>query len=170
MAALVRTVYADDALTLGHADSAMITVVRANLQANHYRQVHKLTQELVRRWEGRMSSVLVVRSRLRDLPRVDDEQRRMAREIMAMGGERTVGAVAAIEGGGFWGASVRGILTGICLLARPPFPWRIVDDSADAARWLAARSAAAAQGPGEAALLDAVGQMVAYDARASHAA
>src|SRR4051794_22743872 len=101
----LKLVYADDALSLGHVGPVMVTFIRANLRVEHYREVNRLTQELVKRHDGRIASLLAIRSRLMDLPKVDDEQRRIAREVMAMGGRKTIGAVAAIEGGGFWGAS-----------------------------------------------------------------
>lgn len=151
----LRLVYADDFVALASLDRVLLTVVRANLENRHYVQVHKAMQELVRRYDGRMASLMVVRSRLRDLPRVDDEQRRLAREVMAMGGARTIGAVAVLQGGGFWGAGVRSILTGICLLARPPFPWRIAESSEDAIAWLSER-ATAGELPSREALLAAL--------------
>ena len=56
----------------------------------------------------------------------------MVREL----GVKIDAVAVVIEGDGFWKAAVRGMFSGIALIAQPPMPWKIFSNVELAAQWL----------------------------------
>ncbi len=81
-----------------------------------------------------------------------DARSELAR-FMTSAANRLKSSAVAFEGAGFRAAAVRGVVTGLTMLARQPYPHKIFSTVPEAAQWLATSMPVTAQAPVEAAAL-----------------
>lgn len=99
--------------------------------------VERMRETMLRRMraiEGRIGILIVVAP---DAPMPDAAARQGIAKLFADLGDRLAGSALAYEGEGFRAAAVRGVVTGIALLVRRPFPHRIFESARSGAEWLA---------------------------------
>mgnify|MGYP000374441796 CR=1 FL=1 len=92
-------------------------------------------------------------------PPPDAEARDALAEVLGGGAGFVDSSALVCEGSGFRASMVRGIATGLTLIARPPFPHKVFPDVAAAAGWLEARTRRPGSVPHRA--LDIVSQVAA---------
>lgn len=62
-------------------------------------------------------------------------------KFLGEAGDKVLISGVAFEGDGFIGASIRGVVVGLTMLARQPYPHRVFKDVVDASRWIEAERA-----------------------------
>lgn len=117
-----------DPMVIGSTGPVLMMHVRGSPTTDDLRSALTLTRTLVARYHGQVASMMLV-TRSSSQTRIDlsNEQRAISREVLTLGGDRSIAAAAVLEGEGFWAASVRAMLNGIAMLARSPFPVKIFE-------------------------------------------
>lgn len=88
--------------------------------------------------EGRYPGKLVLLSTVAEgAPLPGPEARAALAEAMRAGGNRVQRSALHFEGNGFRAAAVRGVTTGLILVARQPYPHQVFKSLEEAAAWVA---------------------------------
>lgn len=66
----------------------------------------------------------------------DSTSREAVAALMRTHGKAIKSSALVFEGSGFRAAAIRGVVTGMAMLARPSFPHRVFPDTRSSARWL----------------------------------
>ena len=82
---------------------------------------------------GKVGILIVVAP---DAPMPDAAAREGIAKLFTDLGDELAGSALVYEGEGFRAAAVRGVVTGIALLVRRPFPHRIFESASSGAAWL----------------------------------
>lgn len=105
----------------GHADGEAVRALRAELE------------EIIAE-RGTVSVLHVVVESAPAQPSA--EARALAVEMLRDFGSAVRSIAVVVEGGGFWGATVRGMFLAIATALRPRFRWKIFSTTAPAITWL----------------------------------
>jgi hypothetical protein len=120
---------------LGRWRNLYYTLWQRRSDAKEMMAMYELQRGYLDRSGRRMAAITLIQRSA--IGAIDDEMRAAIQYAGAHVLNRTLVGATVIPGGGFGGAMVRSLLTGLNFIQRLPFPSKVTDSMADGCAWVA---------------------------------
>jgi hypothetical protein len=124
--------YLDEDIGIGTAKDVFVVVWRERTTLETVARACSEFQSYANSW-GRELAMMVVVEEHAKMP--DPGAREAIASFLATASDKLVIAALVYEGQGFVAASIRGVVIGLTLLARQPYPYRVFASVGEAAQW-----------------------------------
>ncbi|HEY5958445.1 MAG TPA: hypothetical protein VIV60_17900 [Polyangiaceae bacterium] len=129
----VEILHCDSDVAVGGASNLFIVVWRDRTTAEGVKAVGSAFETFCSRYTAETALFTIVE---RGAKAPDPEAREPLALLMRAGGKQVVISAVVYEQTGFLAAAFRGVVTGLCIVARQTFPHRMFKDVEDAVRWI----------------------------------
>jgi len=130
----VSLLYSDAKIAIGAYENVHLVCYRQSLDLDMLRRDRAAHDALAKRYPKGFGLVCTSQPNL-SLP--TQEVRRESAYMLQANRGRVLAAAVVVGGDGFWASAARSVITGINLVATPPYPIKIFDEVMPASGWLA---------------------------------